>query len=127
MKTPALLSTKAHGIIDYIFGVTLIVTPFVMGFDDDRAATWVLVIAGFGAILYSLLTDYELGVYRRIPMLAHLTLDVVAGAFLTVSPWLFGFTDRISSPHLLAGMISLIIPVLTTRYPGDRPVNVQRH
>lgn len=123
MNPPTLLSSRAHGVVDYIFGFVLIVAPFLLGFGDDQAATWVLMIAGVGVIIVSLLTNYELGFFRLIPMPVHLTLDVAAGAFLTMSPWLFGFIDRVSMPHLLAGMVSMIVPVLTTRHPGDRPIS----
>jgi hypothetical protein len=34
---------------------------------------------GFAAITYSLLTDYELGALRVLPMPVHLTLDVLFG------------------------------------------------
>ena len=54
------LPTRIHGIIDYAMGAVLIVLPFVMGFGRGPQV-WVPVILGVGAIVYSLMTDYELG------------------------------------------------------------------
>src|SRR5687767_9993769 len=85
------ISTKTHGYLDYIIGVLLIAAPWLFNFDRDGAETWVPVILGIAIILYSLLTDYELGVSHMISMRTHLMLDIVGSAFLAVSPWLFNF------------------------------------
>jgi hypothetical protein len=107
------LPTRIHGLVDYLWGILLILMPFLAGFADDRAATWVAWIFGAGAILYSLVTDYELGLVRLIPMPAHLALDGLAGAILAVSPWLFGFADRIRWPHLAFGLFSVVASLVT--------------
>jgi hypothetical protein len=73
------------------------------------------VILGAGVILYSLFTDYELGMSRQIPFGAHLTLDVVGGIFLAVSPWLFGFSDYVYLPHLIVGILEIGAATLTKR------------
>jgi hypothetical protein len=107
------LPTRIHGFVDYLWGILLILMPYVAGFTDDRAATWVAWIFGAGAILYSLVTDYEVGLVRLIPMPAHLALDGLAGAILAVSPWLFGFADRIHWPHLAFGLFSVAASLVT--------------
>ncbi|WP_062015858.1 SPW repeat protein [Aureimonas sp. AU4] len=114
-----MIPTKVHSVIDYVYGILLIVAPFLIRFEAIPAATWILVLAGAGALLYSLLTDYELGYFKLIPMRIHLALDVIAGAFLAVSPWLFGFADQIWWPHVVAGAISIIVPLLTSRQSGS--------
>ena len=65
------LSTKAHGILDYLVGVILIAAPWILGFAYNGAETWVPVILGAGAIMYSLLTNYEMGVSKTISMRTH--------------------------------------------------------
>jgi hypothetical protein len=118
------LPTRIHGLVDYLWGILLILMPYLAGFADNRAATWVAWIFGAGAILYSLVTDYELGLVRLVPMPAHLALDGLAGAILAVSPWLFGFADRIRWPHLAFGLFSVVAGLVTrTRAePPRRPV-----
>jgi hypothetical protein len=107
------LPTRVHGVIDYLWGVALLATPWLFGFSDVAAATWLAVIFGVGAILYSLVTDYELGVFRILPMTLHLGLDGLAGAFLAASPWLFGFADRVFWPHLVFGLFSVVASLVT--------------
>lgn len=108
------IPTRIHGVIDYLMGAILIAAPWILGFADGGAEQWVPVVLGAGLILYSLLTDYELGIARVIPMSIHLGLDVLSGAFLAISPWLFGFADDIWWPHVLFGLVE-IGAGLTTR------------
>lgn len=108
--------TRVHGIIDYVVAVILIVAPFVLGFADGGPAQWVPILIGLLTIASSLLTRYELGVVRVIPMPGHLLIDILAGIVLLVSPWLFGFADRIWWPHALFGVLYIVTPLLTQRH-----------
>ena len=73
-----LLPTRIHGFLDYLMGVALVVVPLAREFGPGPQ-TWLPVLLGAGAIIYSLLTDYELGVIPLISMPAHLTLDALGG------------------------------------------------
>jgi hypothetical protein len=112
-----MIPTRVHGILDYLVGALLILAPFILGFADGTAAQWVPIILGAGAILYSLLTNYELGVAKAIPMPVHLGLDIASGLLLAASPWLFGFADRVWLPHVIVGAAEIIIAALTQRHP----------
>lgn len=79
---------------------------------------WIPVIIGAGGILYSLLTDYELGAVRKIPMSTHLWLDGIAGLFLAVSPWLFNFADFVYLPHLIFGIAEMGAALMTHTVPS---------
>ena len=113
------LPTRVHGVIDYLTGLLLVASPWLFGFADaGGAAQWLPVVLGAGAILYSLLTDYELGAVRLIPVPAHLGLDFASGALLAVSPWLFGFAGLVWLPHLLIGLFEVVISLVTRTRPG---------
>jgi hypothetical protein len=111
------IPTRTHGILDYLLGAILIVAPWLLGFADGGPEQWVPVILGAGVILYSLLTRYELGVARVIPMATHLGLDIVGGALLAASPWLFGFADDVWVPHLVLGLIEIGTALMTQKTP----------
>lgn len=115
-----IISTRTHGYLDYIVGVLLIAAPWVFDFARNGAETWVPVILGIGTILYSLLTDYELGAFHLIPMRTHIKLDIAGGFLLAVSPWLFGFAEYIWQPHLLLGIVEIAVALMTKREPGVR-------
>ena len=116
------LPTRDHGVIDYIWGVVLLVTPYLLGFADWSAAHWILILFGLGAILYSLFTDFEVGLVRMIPMPLHLMVDGLGGILLAASPWLFGFADRVYLPHLLFGLFAAVASLITAKEPADRGV-----
>jgi hypothetical protein len=79
------LPTSVHGVVDYLAGIVFIALPWILDWDD--AAKWVLTILGAGVILYSLLTRYELGVAKVIPMTTHLGLDLLGGVVLIAAPF----------------------------------------
>ena len=109
------IDRKTHGYLDYIVGLLLIASPWLLGFDRGGAETWVPVILGAGVIMYSLLTDYELGAARKIPFGTHLTLDILGGIFLAVSPWLFNFDEHVYLPHLIMGIMEIGVASFTRR------------
>jgi hypothetical protein len=112
------IPTRTHGILDYLIGALLIVAPWLFDFADGGAKQWVPIILGAGALLYSVMTDYELGLVKAIPMSVHLMLDLGSGIILAVSPWLFGFADEIWWPHLVFGLLEIGAALMTQTRPA---------
>lgn len=112
------ISTYTHGMMDYLMGIILIIAPWILGFAEGGAETWVPVILGAGAITYSLLTNYEWGAIHTISMPTHLWLDGFCGAFLAISPWLFGFADFVYLPHLILGVLEIGAAIMTEATPS---------
>lgn len=111
------ISTRTHGMLDYIIGVALILAPWLFGFANDGPSTWIPVALGIGIIVYSLLTNYELGAVRAISMPAHLWLDGLGGLFLALSPWLFDYADYVYLPHLIVGIAEIGAALMTHTVP----------
>ena len=118
--TMKIISTKVHGVLDYLMGVILIASPWLLNFDRGGAETWVAVVLGAGVILYSLFTDYEYSVAKGISMRTHLTLDVLSGIFLAASPWIFGFNEYVYLPHLIFGILEIGAGSMTETTPHYR-------
>lgn len=118
------IPTNVHGVLDYLIGVLLIAAPWLFGFADTDMARWIPIILGVAVIVYSLLTRYELGVIDAIPMTAHLWVDAVAGLFLAASPWLFGFSDIVWMPHLIVGILEIVVALTTETEPRSYRTNV---
>jgi len=72
-----LFSTKTHGMLDYLTAGQLLALPRMLGLGPGVSG-WVQGM-GVGTALYSLVTRYELGVIKVLPMPAHLALDVLSG------------------------------------------------
>jgi hypothetical protein len=123
MKAIRFVPTGIHAYFDYLGGVILIAAPFIfLFFNLAEAATIIPMVLGVGLIVYSLLTNYELGIpgVKFIPVWIHLILDLVASAFLALSPFLFGFiseSPNVWLPHILAGVgVILLVVVSQTQY-----------
>jgi hypothetical protein len=115
------IPTKFHAPLDYIVGVALIAAPWIFQFSDVSAAAVVSIVLGIGLIAYSLLTDYELGVWKVAPMAVHNVIDVVAGGFLAASPWIFGFADEsanVWAPHVVVGLAAVFLGLTTVQRGG---------
>lgn len=125
------IKTKVHGYLDYLVGLLLIAAPWIFNFYRGGAETWTPVILGASAIIYSLLTDYELGALPILPMRTHLLIDLMSGILLAASPWLFGFADYVWEPHLILGILEIGVSVMTKREPSTvrnkRNRNSQQH
>ena len=127
MKAIRFIPTGIHAYFDYIGGIVLLAAPFIFRFYNlGEAATLVPMILGVGLILYSLLTNYELGIpgLKFIPMVFHLIFDFVASAFLALSPFIFGFISKSPNqwlPHIIAGVgVILLVLVTQTRYQPQK-------
>jgi hypothetical protein len=110
--------TRLHGVIDYLWGLALIASPWLFGFADVPAAKWVAIFFGAGAILYSLVTAYELSLIPLVPMPLHLGLDGLAGFILAISPLGFGFANQVYLPHVLFGLFSVVASLVTRTQPS---------
>jgi hypothetical protein len=113
----SIINTKTHAILDYTVGILLIASPWIFGFHDGTAAQWLPILNGVAALIVSMFTNYEGGFLRVISMRKHLTVDVLAGIVLALSPFLFGFADRVYLPHLLIGIFEIAAGLMTNRVP----------
>src|SRR5215212_11609328 len=107
------LSTRVHGVMDYIMGILLLASPYLFGFATGGVKQWLPMILGLAMLGMSLLTRYEWGAVYVIPMSVHLAIDGLSGALLAVSPWLFGFAGIVFMPHLILGLIELGTSLMT--------------
>jgi hypothetical protein len=111
------IGTKTHGVIDYLMGALLIVSPWLFGFYRGGWESWIPIILGICTLIMSLMTNYELSVSKKVSMNTHLKIDMATGALLAVSPWLFGFADHVYLPHLILGIGEFGVALMTDNTP----------
>jgi hypothetical protein len=117
------IPTRFHAPLDYIVGAVLIAAPWIFQFSDVGVATAISIVLGIGLIAYSLFTNYELGVWKVAPMAVHNLIDVVAGALLAASPWIFGFVDEGANawvPFVVIGVAAIFLGLTTQQKGGYR-------
>ena len=116
------IPTRVHGALDFVLPLVLLASPWLFHFDHGSVETWLPILIAAGALQYSLFTDYEWSVARRIPMPVHLALDIAGGLLLAVSPWLFGFAHEVWLPHLALGLGEVMVALLTSPYPTEASI-----
>jgi hypothetical protein len=107
-----LIPTAVHGVVDYMTAGMLFSLPRVLGF--SRRVTTLMTGAAVMTAAYSMMTRYEMGVYRRIPMPLHLTLDKMSGFLFLLSPLAF-MRERAAVKAVLAGigLFEIIVPSIS--------------
>lgn len=107
------ISSKFHAVLDYVTGALLVIYPLERGWDFDSPPAQVMIAAGVATLVYSLLTDYDLGLAPYIPFKVHLGLDLLQGLFLIAAPWLLGFWEETYGMHLVIGLVELGVVAFT--------------
>ena len=111
------LPTAVHGVVDYLAGIVILALPWLFGWEDG--AKTIMTIVGLAVIVYSLLTDYELGVVRVIPMPTHLLMDALGGIVLIVSPFIFGIDDSTTRTVMIVlGVLEIGASLVTQTVPS---------
>lgn len=120
MRRP--ISTRTHGVLDYTAAATLYALPRMLGWSDR--VTDLLTKAALGTLAYSLITRYELGAVKVLPMRAHLALDAMSGAAFCAAPWLLPDEDETVTTTLAGiGLFELSAAFLTET---ESPAEIER-
>jgi hypothetical protein len=98
---PRPISSRVHAVLDYITVGAFLALPRVLG--AKPAVTSAVTALALGKLAYTLMTDHEGGLIKRIPLGAHLALDGIAGAGMAAVPFLFD-EDNDAVTWSLAGM-----------------------
>jgi hypothetical protein len=119
-----------HGILDYATVAAFLNAPMVFGFQATTAAKILYWLAGIHLLMTGC-TNFPPGVFKWIPFRIHGAIELVAGLFLLLAPWLFGFSG-LNAPRNFFVAIAFItfVVVAMTDYsqrvripppaPGDR-------
>jgi hypothetical protein len=114
------IPTKAHGAVDMATGPALIAAPTLLRMNGNTGATIPPRVVGAAATVYALLTDYEFGLKRVLPMRTHLALDAVAGIALAATPFVTGASKkgvRHWLPHTVIGANEVFLAFATKERP----------
>ena len=114
------ISTKAHGVLDYLTGILLILLPWLWDYNPTGPESLIPVLLGITAIVISLMTNYERSVLKVIPMKTHLTADILSGILLAASPWIFGFHETVYIPHAAFGIFEILAGLFTKTDPSGK-------
>jgi hypothetical protein len=83
MRQP--IDSRLHGALDYLTGASLVAAALLAKPLRGRFAGRALGVAGVGHVAYSVATDYELGLVRKLPYKVHLVLDALGAIGLAAA------------------------------------------
>ena len=119
MSAIRLLPWPLHQALGYLLGVLCVLAPFLLDFPQERAMP-VLVGAGVALLALGVLGKGAAGVAQLLPVAVHVGLTYVAGFFLLLAPFVFGYTE--SDAALTASIVAgLALVVLTLVAAVPRP------
>lgn len=106
------ISTATHGVIDYVWSAAATALPKAM--NSAGASAQLVRSAGAAAAMTSMMTNYERGAWRLLPMRVHLALDFVMCSALVASPLFLPQSERrywaipvaLGAVGLLAGLMT---------------------
>lgn len=109
---PKPISTRVHGIIDYTWAAAA--SSLAGRIDDATSTARLLRGAANAATASALVTNYECGAVRLLPMKGHLALDAALCGALVASPLFLPARERrYAAIPVLLGITGLIAGMLT--------------
>ena len=107
------VSARVHGVLDYATVAAFLNAPMVFGFHGTPAAIayW---LAGIHLLMTGC-TDFPLGFFKWIPFKIHGVIELLAGIFILIAPWIFGFAQDVAARNffLAVAIIVLVVVALT--------------
>ena len=108
------ITPTLHGFADYSAGIGLIIMPFVLKLGESSPlALWFSVATGIAVLLASSMTNYKLGLFRKIPFQGHLAIDLLVALAFVLSPWIFGFTGLDSHYYIFNATVVFTVVALS--------------
>jgi hypothetical protein len=119
------ISTAAHGVLDYATAGALIMLPRLLSV-PERVST-LMTGAGLVTFAYSLMTRYELGLFKRISMRMHLMLDAGSAALFVLSPVMLRHQlPQIKSLLIGIGLFEMAVVSMSESEPPRSRLDVVR-
>jgi hypothetical protein len=111
------LPLNAHAAIEPLMAVLIIGSPWIFGFSDVSDAKTVAFVVGVLMLLGGAMTRWRYSLVKIIPLEAHFAMDLLLGALLVLSPFIFDFSNEGGATRwaIIVGALELIT-ALSTRW-----------
>ena len=109
-----------HGAIEYLAGVLLIASGFLLDFESS-AAIAASIILGLLVLVMAASSDGPSSLINTIPLSVHVLLDYALAAVLVAAPFLFGFSDETAATafFIILGVVHLLVTI-GTRFRAEK-------
>ena len=87
------VTRRVHAWIDYPVALSLVTVPFLLNVGSGNPlARWVSVTTGVAALVLTLLTDHETGLFKVLPYRFHIAVDRLVGVTFVAVPFVLGLS-----------------------------------
>ena len=103
------IDNKTHGFLDYITVIVFAAIPKVLGLEGiPEYLSYTLAGVHF---LMTILTNFELGIVKIIPLKVHAWVEMAVGPALVVIPWVLGFSGDMKARifFMAAGIVIILV------------------
>ena len=126
------LAAKQHGVIDYVTGTMLLVSPWLFQFNHlSDMATYTMVLIGSFVLIVSMVTNYPFGMLKLLPFPVHGFVELIGAVVLLFSPWVMGFVNVTPAFNVsvIVGIAYLGVISITNynAFQASHPYEPRRH
>lgn len=106
-----ILSPTQHGYLDYLTVVIFLLAPSLIGL-SGMAGTIAYLLAGIHLAM-TLVTDFPLGVVKKLTFTIHWWVERVVGPVLVLLPFVLGFEGTALRFYIVIGIVIILVGLLT--------------
>lgn len=109
------ISLRTHAILDAVLLGLILIAPWLLGYTHHVGATQWSVALFFIGMGLNVVTDYPLGIIRKLPMKFHRMVEMTSPGLFVAVPWLF-FRDAGAMPYAATAVgLGVLLNTLLTR------------
>ena len=86
------VTKQIHAYLDYPVALALIGLPFLLGLGSSNPLAFQLsLVTGVAALILTILTDHQTGLFPVVSYKFHLIVDFIVGVVFVLAPFIFSF------------------------------------
>ena len=107
-------------VVNFLLGLALFVSPFVLGYQGDRPAAMNAYIVGAIVAILALASIFAFQSWEE-------WLSALLGAWLIISPWALGFSSDSTAvgTHVVLGIAIIVLSLWSERAHGPGQVTLR--
>jgi len=104
------VTKRIHAFLDYPVAITLIILPFLLGLGESNPLALKLSVAtGIAALVLTILTNHDLGLFKVVPYKIHLIVDFLVAVVFIIAPFVLSFEGIDAYYYWLNGAAVLFV------------------
>ena len=86
------ITKQIHAYLDYPVALALLILPSLLGLGESHPLAFQLSVGtGVAALILTILTDHQTGLFKVLPYKLHLAVDCLVAIVFIVTPFIFHF------------------------------------